>query len=122
MIFGIGTDIVEISRMAKAASSRAFLAKCFTEAEIARCNTDGATAVENFAGYFAVKEAVAKALGTGFRGFVPRDIEIFHNDLGKPMARLSNNINMPEGATIHISISHGKEYATAMAIIEKTYP
>ena len=118
MILGIGTDIVEISRITKAIKSRAFLAKCFTEAEAARCNAGGVTAAENFAGYFAAKEAVAKALGTGFRGFVPRDIEIFHDDLGKPMVRLAEHISIPANAAIHISISHGKEHATAMAVIE----
>ena len=118
MIFGIGTDIIEISRIAKAVKSCPLLAKCFTRAEIDRCNAGGVTAAENFAGYFAAKEAVAKALGTGFRGFVPRDIEIYHDDLGKPLARLAEHIPIPANASIHISISHGKEYATAMAVIE----
>ncbi|MCL2376913.1 MAG: holo-ACP synthase [Defluviitaleaceae bacterium] len=118
MIFGIGTDIIEIARVAKAIKGRAFLAKCFTEAEVARCNAGGITAAENFAGYFAAKEAVAKALGTGFRGFTPKDIEIFHDDLGKPMVRLASHIAAPKDAVIHISISHGKEHATAMAVIE----
>jgi len=119
MIFGIGTDIIEIARIAKAVTKPSFLAKCFTEAEVARCNAGGVTAAENFAGYFAAKEAVAKALGTGFRGFAPCDIEIFHDKLGKPMVRLASHVNAPEGAVMHISISHGKEHATAMAIIER---
>ncbi|MDR2183055.1 MAG: holo-ACP synthase [Clostridiales bacterium] len=118
MIFGIGTDIVEISRITRAVEGRAFLAKCFTEAEIARCKAGGVTAAENFAGYFAAKEAVAKALGTGFRGFVPRDIEICHDELGKPFARLAEHIDAPDNFDIFVSISHGKESATAMAVIE----
>ena len=118
MIFGIGTDIIEISRIAKAVKSRAFLVKCFTQAEIERCNAGGVMAAENFAGYFAAKEAVAKALGTGFRSFVPRDIEIYHDGLGKPFARLAEHTPVPVNASIFISISHGKEHATAMAVIE----
>ncbi|MCL2573022.1 MAG: holo-ACP synthase [Defluviitaleaceae bacterium] len=118
MIYGIGTDIIEISRIARATKGKAFLAKCFTEAEMQRCNNAGVTAAENFAGYFAAKEAVAKALGTGFRGFVPRDIEIHHDDLGKPIAVLADHIQSPNNAIIHISISHGKEHATAIAVIE----
>ena len=118
MIFGIGTDIVEISRIAQAIQSRAFLAKCFTDAEITRCNTGGVKSAENFAGYFAAKEAVAKALGTGFRGFTPRDIEIYHNEAGKPLVRLAPHIPAPAGAAIHVSISHGKDHATAMTIID----
>jgi len=118
VIFGIGTDIIEISRIAKAVKSPALLDKCFTQAEIQRCNAGGVTASENFAGYFAAKEAVAKALGTGFSSFVPRDIEICHDNLGKPFVRLAEHIPVPKGAIIHISISHGKEHATAMAVIE----
>ena len=118
MIFGIGTDIVEISRIERAVKSRALLAKCFTQAEIERCNAGKVTAAENFAGYFAAKEAVAKALGTGFRGFVPRDIEIYHDELGKPFVRLAEHINAPADVSIFVSISHGKEHATAMAVIE----
>jgi len=118
MIYGIGNDIVEISRIAKAAQSRAFLAKCFTQSEIDRCNAGGVTSAENFAGYFAAKESVVKALGTGFRGFAPRDIEICHDELGKPFVRLAESISMPINSNIFVSISHGKEYATAMAVIE----
>ena len=122
MILGIGTDIVEISRIAKAVSKVAFLRKCYTDAEIAKCNAADITAAENFAGYFAAKESVAKALGTGFRGFLPKDIEISHDKLGKPIANLSDNILKNTGISndikIHISISHGKDYAVAMAVIE----
>jgi len=113
MILGIGTDIVEISRIAKAVQSKAFLAKCYTEAEISRCDA------ESFAGHFAAKEAVAKALGTGFNGFVPRDIEICHDDFGRPICRLAGHINIPDKTKMHISISYSKEYAIATAVLSK---
>jgi len=118
MILGIGTDIIEIARVARAIENQRFLARCFTQAEIECCKAGGATAAESFAGYFAAKEAVAKALGTGFRGFSPHDIEICHDNAGKPFVRLANRVNAPPGTIIHISISHGKEHATAMAVIE----
>jgi len=118
MILGIGTDIIEIARVARAVENQRFLVRCFTQTEIERCKAGGVTAVEGFAGYFAAKEAVAKALGTGFRGFSPRDIEIRHDQAGKPFVRLTERVNAPPGTIIHISISHGKEHATAMAIIE----
>ena len=118
MIFGIGTDIIEISRIRRAVKSRVFLSKCYTQAEIDHCNAGGVTAAENFAGYFAAKEAVAKALGTGFRGFAPKDIEILHDDLGKPYVNCAANVTMPANSIIFVSISHGKDYATAMAVIE----
>jgi len=113
-IFGIGTDIVEIKRMKKALQSKKFLEKCFSPAEIEYCGAKGAA---SFAGHFAAKESVAKALGTGFRGFLPRDIEICHNALGLPFAKLSGKINLSAESMIKISISHEKNYATAMAII-----
>ena len=117
MILGIGTDIVEICRVEMAVSKDAFLRKCFTGQEIAHCNK-GKTA-QGFAGLFAAKESVAKALGTGFQGFLPRDVEIYHDHLGKPVVRLSERVDAPEGAQIDISISHGKDYAVAMAVISK---
>ena len=118
MITGIGTDIIEIKRIEAAVKGKRFLKKCYTQAEVDRCNQSNAAASENFAGYFAAKEAVAKALGTGFRGFSPADIEIIHDALGKPMVRLSENISIPKDSNIFISISHGKEHATAVAVID----
>lgn len=115
MILGIGTDIVEICRVEKAISKEVFLRKCFTEREITYCNKG--KAAQGFAGLFAAKESVVKALGTGFRGFLPRDVEICHDQLGKPVVKLSERVGMLKGAQIDISISHGKDYAVAMAII-----
>jgi holo-[acyl-carrier protein] synthase len=117
VILGIGTDIVQISRIEKSLKNKRFLAICFTKAEIERCIGKGDFAARNFAGYFAAKEAVAKALGTGFRGFYPRDIEISHDSNGRPTVKLSSNIDLAINSQILISISHEKAFATAMAII-----
>ena len=119
MILGVGTDIVEISRMARAMEKKAFLHKCFTNAEIAQGLSRGAKAAQVFAGYFAAKESVAKALGTGFRRFGPRDIEIYQTELGKPCVSLKFQPIVPRGTLIEIdiSISHERHYATAVAII-----
>jgi len=114
MILGVGTDIVEINRITTA--KPAFFHKCFTAAEICRCETTANPAV-HFAGYFAAKESVAKAVGTGFRGFSPRDVEICHDNLGKPFASLNKTAVLPCDAHINISISHGRDYAVAFAII-----
>ncbi|MCL2396609.1 MAG: holo-ACP synthase [Defluviitaleaceae bacterium] len=116
MILGVGTDIVEVSRMAKAIASQAFVGKCFTKSEIERCNAMK-NAAASFAGCFAAKESVVKALGTGFRGFFPRDVEIFHDAMGRPHVRLAPSVDVPEGTQISISISHEREYATAVAVI-----
>jgi len=119
MIQGVGTDIVEIDRMARAVKRPAFLRKCFTAAEIARCEASGAKSAQNFAGYFAAKESVAKALGTGFRGISPRDIEICHNNVGKPFASIASNAAIGAGLRCEISISHGRDHAVAFAVIFK---
>lgn len=117
MILGIGTDIVEVSRMARAMEKDVFLRKCFTEDEVTRCFARGEKAAQAFAGYFAAKESIAKALGIGFRNFGPRDIEVCQTELGKPYASLKFQPNVPRGTLIDISISHERHYAMAVAII-----
>jgi holo-[acyl-carrier-protein] synthase len=75
------------------------------------------------AGNFAGKEAVSKALGTGFKGFYPIDIEILRTKLGTPYVILYGKalkISKEMGIqNIHISISHCKEYAIAYAVAER---
>ena len=67
---------------------------------------------ENYAGRFAAKEALVKALGQGFTKYSFLDIEITNDELGKP------TINF-KGKKIDVSISHEKHYAVAMVIIEE---
>lgn len=118
MIIGIGTDIVQISRIKKAMEKSHFSKKCFTDREQIQANN----LVASFAGYFAAKEAVAKALGTGFRGFGLLDIEVVKDEFGKPSICLYNQAKQRSkelGVTnILVSISHEKEYAIAYVIIE----
>lgn len=114
---GIGNDIIEINRIEKAIKKANFITKVFTENEIKLFEIKGNRA-EFFAGRFAGKEAVSKALGTGFREFSLTDIEILNNELGKPYVIFKNSIEFyNKKYFIDISISHCKEYATAVAII-----
>lgn len=75
------------------------------------------------AGTFAVKEAVSKALGTGFRSFGPREIEVLRDDLGKPFVRLHGGAKkLAEELAIqqiHVSITNTAEYAAAFAVGER---
>ncbi|MCL2753528.1 MAG: holo-ACP synthase [Defluviitaleaceae bacterium] len=121
MIISIGTDIVEVVRVKKAVSRLRFRDKCFTDAEILYCSSKKSTAFQSMAGLFAAKEAVSKAIGNGFRGFLPRDIEIVHDALGAPSVRLAKAVILPNDSNVKImiSISHEKNYATATAIICK---
>lgn len=119
MILGIGNDIIEVSRI-KANMERygkRFLDRIFTEHEQNYCLNKKEPSI-NFAARFAAKEAVVKALGTGFsQGINWLDIEIRNDDKGKPYVaispKLNEQFNSPHFA---ISLSHCHAYATAVAI------
>ena len=84
MIKGNGTDIIEIDRIEKAINTSKFVEKMFNSEEIQEN-----TRVESIAGKFAAKEAVVKALGTGFsKGVIPKDIYIYNDVNRKPYVRL----------------------------------
>lgn len=112
-----GIDIVEIERIREKSTNETFLRSVFTENELEYFSSRGKKA-ETLAGMFCAKEAVAKALGTGFRGFRPSDIEILHDELGAPKAKLYGKAAELSGdRNIHVSVSHCKEYATAVCFI-----
>jgi holo-[acyl-carrier protein] synthase len=121
VIIGIGNDIIEVARIAKAIerSGSHFLDRLFTAQEQQYCQRHQ-QAVRHFAGRFAAKEAIAKALGTGFReGLSWLDIDIYNDLHGKPCVELSPALAGRLGpVTILLSISHCHEYATAVALIE----
>ncbi|HTY07732.1 MAG TPA: holo-ACP synthase, partial [Candidatus Edwardsbacteria bacterium] len=90
MIESIGIDIADVGRMQRAVErwGREFLAKVFTESEIAFCESRHHK-YPSYAARFACKEAVAKCLGTGFRrGVYPTLIEIVDNERSRPTVRL----------------------------------
>ena len=122
MIIGIGTDIIEIERIEKAIkTNKSFLNKLFTEDENILFKSK-AMRTEVIAGNFAAKEAISKALGTGVRGFSFKDIEILRDELGKPVAKLNENVEKKiEGKLykLNISISHNNTSAIAFAILEE---
>lgn len=122
MINGIGVDIIEISRIKRAIERNAnFINKMFSKNEIEYLQSRNMRA-ESVAGRFAAKEAVAKALGTGFRGFDFKDIEIDITTLGKPIVLLKGKAKKMDKRwgkyKIHLSISHSRENAIAYAILE----
>jgi len=119
MAKGLGTDIIEISRLAKSIERHGqhFLDRLFTQKEQDYCYKYQ-DPVPHFAGRFAAKEAVVKALGTGFGSQVQwHEIEILCDALGKPLIYLSSGVNQRFGnPKILISISHCNHYATAVAL------
>lgn len=122
MIIGTGVDIIEIRRIKEAVErNKSFLVKVFTEGEIEYFKSRNFRA-EFIAGRFAAKEAVSKALGTGFRGFGFKDIEIGRDELGRPLVKLTGNAkelaDKNGNCIIHLSISHSQDNAIAYAVME----
>jgi holo-[acyl-carrier protein] synthase len=118
-IKGLGNDIIEIARIRQSIERHGhhFLSRLFTAREQDHCYKFQ-DPVPHFAGRFAAKEAIVKALGTGFGAQVAwHDIEVLSDDLGKPVVLVSDAL-LKRFETPHllVSISHGTEYATAVAI------
>ena len=122
MIIGVGVDIVEIRRIKDAIERNdSFIEKLFNKEEIEYLKSRGLRP-EYVAGRFAAKEAVSKALGTGFRGFNFRDIIIDRTTLGKPIVELKGKAKIIAEKNgnykIHLSISHGEDNAIAYVVLE----
>jgi holo-[acyl-carrier protein] synthase len=125
LIFGIGTDIIEVGRIEKMlATNDALRQKLFTEGEQNYCDQGKKTRFQSYAARFAAKEAFFKALGTGYRyGMSFNEIEVLNDDLGKPFIKTSGKVqeflNEHEVSCTHLSLSHLKEMAVAFVVIEK---
>lgn len=122
MIVGIGCDIIEIERIARAIKSESFIRRVFTAEEAVYCQRRGQQAAASFAARFAAKEAVLKALGTGLREGSLQEIAVDNDGLGKPLVQLSGHfaaLSRQLGVkNIQISLSHSRELATAYVIME----
>lgn len=118
MIIGIGTDLIEVERVKKACEKEAFLSRVYTEEERRQAKKN----ILRLAGDFAVKEAVSKALGTGFRSFGPACIEVQRDELGKPEVRLYGEaqvLALQLGIRrFHVSITNTADYAQAFVVGE----
>lgn len=118
-ILGIGNDIIEIERIREgiATHGERFLNRLFTLKEQEYCSKHQDSA-PRFAGRFAAKEAIAKALGVGFGEQISwLDIEILSNDDGMPTVHLSKAANERFGhPKLLLSISHCRLFATAVAL------
>lgn len=118
-ILGIGNDIIEIDRIRKSIDSHGYrlISRLFTRKEQDYC-LKHKDPVPYFAGRFAAKEAIVKALGTGFGEHASwLDMEILNDEHGKPLVvfsgEISKRLNNP---SVLVSISHCRQYATAFAL------
>ena len=125
MIYGVGTDIIDIRRIKRVIDiyGDRFKKKCFHFEEIVKSEQRYKN-VESYSKRYAAKEACAKALGTGLaRGVFWKDIEVFNNQFGKPHIRLHNNAKKylnsmsKDKLKIELSLSDEKNFAIASVII-----
>jgi holo-[acyl-carrier protein] synthase len=121
MVRGIGVDIIEIGRIQRSIDNfgDAFLGRIFTPREIEYCSSKN-LAAQHFAARFAAKEAVSKALATGWSGdFAWKDIEVMNDTLGQPRITLYRRMNeILTGSTIFVSLSHSESHVVAVVLIE----
>lgn len=122
MIVGLGLDVVELDRISRNLErfGDRFLHRILTHSERASLPKNP---VPYLSARFAAKEAGVKALGTGFSGGITlHDLEVFSLDSGKPGLRFLNTArsrSLEMGVTdIHLSITHGRDIASAVVILE----
>lgn len=118
-MIGTGVDIIEIERIKRMVERHKNLDRIYTNQELTYIIGKG-NRVETYAGIFAAKEAVAKALGTGFRGIEWTEIEIDHDKVGKPLVvthgKAADHVAKLGFRGISISISHDRMQAIAFAV------
>jgi len=124
MIYGIGTDIVNISRFKKMKSIKSFSEKILSEDEIKICSTfNEEKLIKYLAKQFACKEALSKAFGTGIRKpILFKELEVLRDENGKPYFNPLGDIKktlINLGITkTHVSLADESEHAIAFAILE----
>jgi len=114
----VGVDAVEIDRIARSLErfGERFLRRVYTEREVFYCRGR----VPELAARFAAKEAISKALGTGIRGIVWREMEILPDRRGKPLAYLHGRAASRAAelglAEFAVSLTHARELAIAVVV------
>ena len=125
MRISTGIDIIEVDRVRKNIEKygEKFLNKVYTESEIEYCEGKKIQRYESYAGRFAAKEAVFKAISWMLDGKFDvdwKDIEVINDKRGRPLVNINNNSkisNLEEIISIDISISHVKNMAVASVVI-----
>jgi len=125
-IVGTGVDIIEVERVERALTRQAtgtrFRARVFTDGEIAYCESRGHPRYQSYAARFAAKEAVMKAMGTGWGRVAWKEIEVVRERGHAPTVRLHGKTaefaHRRGIARFHLSLSHTATAAIAHVIAE----
>lgn len=125
MVIGLGIDIIEIDRIKDSVDKYGdqFLQKVYTPNELKYCFSKS-NKYQHLAARFAAKEAIYKAISTGWEGDARwHDMEIRNHSNGMPEAILSGKLKnfLSDNKALRISISHSRDYVTCVAIIYKNH-
>ena len=122
MIAGVGVDLVNIRRMEKWQKVPGLPERFFDPEELSAALARGASAASSLAARFAAKEAFVKALGSGFEGIALKDIMVKNKPSGQPELILFGTafkaLENSGAKSAHISLSHERDYAIAMVVLE----
>jgi len=124
MITGVGIDVVYVKRMERWLLNSRLLERYFHPEEIEFASSKGKSGAQSLAVRFAAKEAFGKALGTGLAGLTLKDIAVLNKAGGKPEMKLSGTaqiaLNKSGADKVHVSLTHERETAIAMIVLERT--
>jgi len=122
MIAGVGIDVVNVSRMERWRKTEGLTERFFHPLELSDAMSRGSTANLSLAARFAAKEAFGKAVGTGLSGIVLKDIMVKNRHNGKPeiyvFGTAKEALEKLGSVRVHVSLTHEKESALAMVVIE----
>jgi holo-[acyl-carrier protein] synthase len=122
MIKGIGIDIVHVRRLERWLKIPGLLERYFHPDELASVSGKGSGAALSLAARIAAKEAFGKALGTGLRGIVLKDIVVVNRHNGSPVIKVYGTalraLEESGGGRIHVSLTHERDNAVAMVVLE----
>ena len=126
MIIGIGIDVVHVHRMDRWRQNPNLLDRYFHPDELAEAMAKGNGASLSLAARFAAKEAFGKALGTGLMGIILKDIVVKNRHNGQPKMHISGTaldaLNESGASNVHLSLTHERDNAIAMVVLEYEPP
>jgi len=122
VITGIGIDVVHVNRMEKWGKNPGLLERYFHPDELSEIMSKGKGVTLSLAARFAAKEAFGKALGSGLRGIVLKDIMVKNRHGGQPEIIVSGTalaaLKFRKASRIHLSMTHERDNAIAVVVIE----